>query len=76
MKNHKRVIKYIQWLEPLIIACYGSADIFSTYNTNFSKCSQRNALSRYISMGTYNPQAMKEGRMLSDFEHNKNKVRK
>ena len=70
IKNHKRAIKYIQWLEPLIIACYGSADIFSLYNDKFAKGSLRNALSRYISIGTYNPESMKQGRLLNDFNHN------
>lgn len=73
IKNHKRAIKYIQWVEPLIIACYGSADIFSIYNSKFSKCSLRNALSRYISIGTFNPESMKEGRLLNDYDHLFNK---
>lgn len=69
IKNHKRAIKYIQWLEPLIIACYGSADIFSLYSDKFSKGSQRNALSRYISIGTYNSESMIQGRLLNNFDH-------
>ena len=63
--DHKKAIKIIQWLEPLLIAVYGSPDPFSTLSKKFSKASQRCAISRYIGVGTYNTDEMKRGKILS-----------
>jgi hypothetical protein len=63
--DHKKAIKIIQWLEPLLIAVYGSPDPFSSLSTKFSKASQRCAISRYIGIGTYNTDEMKKGKILS-----------
>jgi len=75
---HKKAIKIIQWIEPLIIACYGSPDIFSIYNPEFSSGSQRIALSRYISIGTYDTKKMITGKLLNSYHYskvsNKNKI--
>lgn len=53
-----------------MIAVYGSPDPFSLFNeysnkNNFSKSSQRCAISRYIGIGTYNSDIMKTGKILS-----------
>ena len=56
--NHKKGIIIIQWMEPFLIAIYGTPDPFykienlSNKNT-FSACSQRCAISRYIGIGTF-----------------------
>lgn len=68
---HKKAIKMIQWFEPFLISVYNTPDIFSTLNNddelsiNFSKCSQRCAVSRYIGVGTYDTDLMKIGKVLS-----------
>jgi len=70
INDHKKAIKIIQWVEPLMIAVYGSADPFSLFNeysnkNKFSKSSQRCAISRYIGIGTYDSDIMKTGKILS-----------
>lgn len=70
VSQHKKLIKLIQWMEPLIISVYGSPDPFATIsnykNKNmFSNCSQRNAVSRYVSLGTYNTDTMENGKILT-----------
>jgi len=67
---HKEAIKIIQWLEPLIITVYGSADPFSLcdnfeYKKLFSLVSQRCAVSRYIGIGTYDTNKMTPGKILT-----------
>jgi hypothetical protein len=63
--QHKAAIRYIQYLEPLIIALYGTPDPFSTVSPKYSKASQRCAVSRYIGIGTYNTDEMQTGKILS-----------
>jgi hypothetical protein len=70
IKKHKNAIKIIQWLEPLIIGVYGSPDPFATLSgykdkNKFSNCSQRNVISRYISIGTFNTDLMESGKILT-----------
>jgi len=70
IKKHMKLIKLIQWMEPLIICVYGSPDPFSTISNYkkkkmFSQCSQRNAISRYISIGIYNTDVMETGKILT-----------
>jgi len=80
--QHQNYIKIIQWFEPLFIAVYNTPDPFATIenfkNKNkFSNCSQRCAVSRYISIGTYDSDKMIPGKLLSmyvnQFEFSKNK---
>jgi len=65
VSQHKAAIRYIQYLEPLIIALYGTPDPFSTVSDCYSKASQRCAVSRYIGIGTYNTDVMETGKILS-----------
>ena len=58
--DHRRFIRLIQWLEPLVLAMYGSPDPFG-----LTKASQRCAISRYIGIGTYDTSTMPEGKLLS-----------
>lgn len=67
---HKKYIKYIQLVEPLLIGMYGSPDIFSqldfvTNKNKFSAGSQRCSVSRYIGLGTYDANEMKTGKILT-----------
>ena len=64
-QQHKQVILLYQWMEPLLIAVYGSADPFSRHFAGFARGSQRCAISRYIGVGTYDTSAMKEGKILT-----------
>jgi len=63
--HHKKAILLYQWLEPLLIAVYGSPDPFSAHFPEFAKGSQRCAISRYISVGTYDTDTMREGKVLT-----------
>jgi len=81
IEEHSRAIKIIQWMEPFILAVYGAPDPFSlmekfSHKDKFSKSSQRCAVSRYISIGTYNCDKMEPGKILlkkiDDLECNKN----
>ena len=76
--EHSRAIKIIQWMEPFILAVYGAADPFSLMEKyhnkdKFSKSSQRCAVSRYISIGTYNCDKMEPGKILLKKVSHKNK---
>lgn len=59
--QHKNCIRVYQWLEPILIAMYGTADPFNTG----SPASQRCAVSRYIGIGTYNTELMLEGKFVT-----------
>ena len=62
--KHKAAIRYIQYLEPLIVSLYGTPDPFSTVSPKFSRASQRCAASRYIGIGTYDTDVMLTGKVL------------
>jgi hypothetical protein len=64
-EQHKKVILFYQWLEPLLLCLYGTADPLSAVSKKFAKSSQRCAMSRYIGIGTYDTSAMKEGKILT-----------
>lgn len=63
--KHKIYIRLIQWLEPLFVALYGSPDPWSNVSNRFAKGSQRLAVSRYISIGTYDTDKMQTGKLLT-----------
>lgn len=71
VKQHKEAIKTIQWIEPFMLAAYGSPDPFSQFccdssmGKRFGAASQRCAVSRYIGVGTYDTDAMEEGKILT-----------
>ena len=62
--KHKIFIRLIQWLEPIIIAVYGTKDPLSAVG-KYSKASQRCAVSRYIGIGTYDTVAMTTGKIVT-----------
>lgn len=63
-EDHKKAIRIIQWFEPLMMCIYNTPDPFSD-SVQFSKCSQRCAVSRYIGIGTYDTDIMLEGKHLT-----------
>jgi hypothetical protein len=69
-KTHANAIYLLQWFEPFFIATLGSPDIMAVisdkYNLDkkFTLGSMRNAMSRYIGVGTYN-KAMPKGKILT-----------
>lgn len=67
--KHKNAIRLFQWIEPLLIALYGSPDIFS-FNDNKNYCagSLRLTASRYVSIGTFDTNSMKKGKQLNDLK--------
>jgi hypothetical protein len=60
---HHISIKYIQWIIPLLISCFGSPDILSLFG-KYSRGSLRMAISRYIGLGTYNPNKITPGKQM------------
>ncbi|XWV26911.1 hypothetical protein QJ857_gp0139 [Tupanvirus soda lake] len=69
--QHRNVVRLLKWIEPLLIAIYGSPDVFSFEdNGKYSAGSLRLTASRYISIGTYNSVLMKKGKLLQDTKTN------
>jgi hypothetical protein len=63
--RHKKIIRVFQWLEPLLIAKYGCGDTFSRGRSDsFARGSLRCAMSRYMGVGTYDTDAMRNGKYL------------
>jgi hypothetical protein len=69
-EKHSNAIYLLQWFEPFFIATLGSPDIMGVISTKydlnkkFTLGSMRNAMSRYIGVGTYN-KAMPKGKILT-----------
>ena len=65
IKEHQNAIRMLQLFEPILMVIYGTPDPFSNLSSRFSKASQRCAVSRYIGIGTYSSEKMKEGKILN-----------
>ncbi|WP_306351088.1 hypothetical protein [Flavobacterium sp. '19STA2R22 D10 B1'] len=69
-KTHANAIYLLQWFEPFFIATLGSPDIMGvisdkySLDKKFTLGSMRNAMSRYIGVGTYN-KSMPKGKILT-----------
>lgn len=63
-RQHQSAIRVYQWLEPLLIAEFGTSDPLHTYNPIYANASQRCAVSRYIGVGTFDSETMPEGKIL------------
>ena len=63
-KEHLHLIELIQMVEPLLVACYGTPDLFSLINDQFCTGSLRVGLSRYISLQTFDTTAPINGKLL------------
>lgn len=81
-KTHQNAIRFIQWIEPLIIALYGTPDILScasvsgvasvsasSSSSDYCRGSLRLMMSRYIGLGTYDSDKMEPGKKLNDFDY-------
>ena len=66
---HANAIRAIQWIEPLLVALYGSPDILHVIDPAYSGGSQRLAFSRYIGLGTYDSGIMEKGKLLDTFKY-------
>lgn len=64
VRQHKRLARCIQWLEPFFIAAYGSGDPLAQIDDCYAKGSQRLAVSRYIGLGTFDTHTMPTGKIL------------
>ena len=65
MKDHQRYIRLVQWMEPFILAVYGTPDPLSQVSPLYSKASQRCAISRYIGVCSYDTDAMTPGKIVT-----------
>ena len=65
IKEHQNAIRMLQLFEPILMVIYGTHDPFSNLSCKFSKASQRCAISRYIGIGTYSSEKMKDGKILN-----------
>jgi hypothetical protein len=66
IENHRAFVRIIQWMEPLLIANFGSPDPLAWIDPqHFSAGSQRVAMSRYIGIGTFDTDTMPEGKILT-----------
>ena len=69
-KTHTNAIYLLQWFEPFFIATLGSPDIMGVISNKYSLDkkftlgSMRNAMSRYIGVGTFN-KSMPKGKILT-----------
>ena len=70
IEQHKNAINLIQWIEPVLIAVFGSGDILAKINPKLSSTSQRVAKSRYIGLGTYDTEKMTPGKILHIHSNN------
>lgn len=63
-RQHQRLARLVQWLEPALIAVYGSGDPLAAVSERFPAGSQRLSVSRYIGLGVYNTEKMESGKIL------------
>ncbi len=64
VNQHQCLARCIQWVEPILIAMYGSGDPLATVSDRFAHGSQRVAVSRYIGLGTFDTETMTPGKLL------------
>jgi Alanine dehydrogenase/PNT, N-terminal domain len=64
-KEHLTLMEYIQMLQPLMVACYGTPDVLSIIDPSFSIGSLRVSMSRYISLQTYDTSVPINGKLLT-----------
>ena len=62
--THLNFIRHIQVIEPLLIACYGTPDVFSLLDPAYSLGSLRISRSRYISLQTFDTAHPINGKLL------------
>jgi len=62
--QHLNLIRYLQIIEPLFVACYGTPDVLSVISPEYSIGSLRVSLSRYISLQTFDTTMPINGKLL------------
>lgn len=68
-RQHRNAVIALKWMEPFLIALYGSPDVFSFHDNNkYSAGSLRLTASRYIGVGTYDTETMKSGKILNNLK--------
>lgn len=67
---HANAIRAIQWIEPFIVALYGTPDILNNINSMYSGGSLRLMMSRYIGLGTFCTKKMQNGKLLNTYVYN------
>lgn len=65
ISRHIRIIRFFQWIEPLLIATFGTGDFLAARNAGFARGSLRCAMSRYIGVGTYDSVIAQNGKSSS-----------
>jgi hypothetical protein len=67
VRRHMRIIRFFQWIQPLLIATFGTGDFLARQKVaaGFAGGSLRCAMSRYIGVGTYDSIAAQNGKQLS-----------
>jgi hypothetical protein len=66
LEQHRTLARIFQWLEPCLVACFGSPDPLSYIDEHhYSVGSQRGAMSRYIGFGTFDTDTMPTGKIMS-----------
>ena len=66
LEQHRTLARIIQWLEPVLVGCFGSPDPLSYIDDiHYSTGSQRGAMSRYIGFGTFDTDTMPTGKIMS-----------
>ena len=68
---HSNAIRAIQWMEPFLVALYGTPDILHLLNKDYAGGSLRLMMSRYIGLLTYDNMSMEFGKKLNDFDYEK-----
>jgi len=68
-RQHANAIRAIQWIEPFLIALYGTPDILHCLNPAYAGGSLRLAMSRYIGLGTYDTRTMEKGKLLDTYNY-------
>lgn len=75
VRKHQNAARMFQWLSPLLVAKWGSPDVFANLAPGFQSFSfptgsQRLAASRYVSIGTYDTEEMPTGKQLVESAEN------
>jgi hypothetical protein len=73
IEEHMNAARGVQWIEPFLVALYGSPDIFSVLSEKFHKGSARLSFCRYVGLCNYNTEEKETilGKKLNDLDSSK-----
>lgn len=64
IRQHQMAIRVVQWMQPFLMAIYGSPDFLSLVdNESYAAGSLRCLISQYLSIGTYDSDLMMRGKL-------------